>query len=892
MTQPATLFVAPGRFQTGLWDLDYQVKRLSQAPEPFTPSLKLKVKLELPADQDIDPGYGHSNLHMEFDPPEVVQDGVDKDTAKAGVDIHIVAKPGSGSSLPYPNIAVGDVITVSWGGHLVQSDPVTQEQIDDPEKHPIFIHVDEATILAAGDSGPEGVAVTFMVQDIVLNQSEDWCRETRIVVDTGNSRLDAPILEQADGNELKLDNLGNEQLLLQVFAASQVDFKQGDDIIMRLKGTTVEGVPIDIEERQTINKNPPLVVEVLMDNEGARALAKTQGVFYFDLERAGAIIQRSKGRFINIIGEPKQLLAPDAVDAQSGAIDPNLATTIISIPFNDSMLSGMAIELVWLGTRPDLSTYFPDLDWYFITDQDVTDGKPLIIIVEGTHLITLNGGTLDLSYNLLREGEGGETIRRPSLPAAQLRVGVPQFELIEPIVLGQQNGALEPKDLLNGVSKVTCPNPVNTPTKPKDMVTWQLRDAQATLLHENSITLNSLSAGKSVDFRLDAAFVQKYFEAQRGKQLAVSYKILRFDTGKTSYSNVLTFVIGEASDKDDNDTPIGSGTLKVMGARSNRSGYRAYSAFSKLSAFDATTGKPLPAQWKYADATNWSTASPDCIDDHPHKLLQVRTSNDQVTLNSANIIGNGIDTTVVGGASFMAHDDKRGVVGWGNAAHGSTVPPTIITMKDVQTVRSTTSAYAALRDNKSVVVWGNPAEGANMAGVSPLNFKAIIGNATAFAGIKDNGTVVAWGTPANGGTVPAAISALTDIVQLYAAGQAFVAQQATGFIVAWGQAGNGGTIPPEIAVLDDIQTIIGNLAAFAAFRPNGTVVAWGHASYGGTVPAAIAALTNIQGLVCASEQAFAVILTTREVRAWGPATHGGTVDPLIETLTDIEDVSA
>ncbi|WP_033053866.1 hypothetical protein, partial [Pseudomonas mandelii] len=74
--------------------------------------------------------------------------------------------------------------------------------------------------LAAGDSGLEGLAVTFMVRDRVHNQSEDWCKETRIVVDTGNSRLDAPILKQANGNELDLDTLGDEALDLQVWAAS------------------------------------------------------------------------------------------------------------------------------------------------------------------------------------------------------------------------------------------------------------------------------------------------------------------------------------------------------------------------------------------------------------------------------------------------------------------------------------------------------------------------------------------------------------------------------------------------------------------------------------------------------------------------------------------------
>ncbi|NKF34794.1 hypothetical protein HER21_51175, partial [Pseudomonas sp. BGM005] len=42
-TQRTTLFVAPGRFQSGTWDLAYRVTRFNQAPELFTPPLKLLV---------------------------------------------------------------------------------------------------------------------------------------------------------------------------------------------------------------------------------------------------------------------------------------------------------------------------------------------------------------------------------------------------------------------------------------------------------------------------------------------------------------------------------------------------------------------------------------------------------------------------------------------------------------------------------------------------------------------------------------------------------------------------------------------------------------------------------------------------------------------------------
>lgn len=540
-----TLWVPPRRFLTGSHELTYVVKRPSQSNETYTPPVKLYVKLELPGGQDLDPDPGsHSELYMYID-PAIVEDGVDQEAAENGVDITVQAKPDSSTSEPYPYIAVGDVITLSWGGVLVESDPVEQAQIDDPDNNPIVIHVSKEIIVEAGDSGSDGLAVTFQIHDLVKNQSEDWCPETRLVVDTGNSRLVAPILEQADGNVLNLDTLGDEALQLQVWAEIQDGFLKGDVIIMRVKGITLDGDLIEETVRQAIEENPPTVVRVYMPNGSARALAKTQAVFSYKQERGGMVIQQSKGRFVNIIGEPTQLAAPIADDAQSGALDPDLASTRIRIPFDDVITADMAIELKWAGTRADQSSYEPELDWYFPSEGEIGAKEDFFIPVEGRHLKTLEGGTLDLSYNLLSD-ENGEIVRRGSRHAVLLNVGEPRFELAPPIVLGEQDGALEPADLPNGTSKVTCPNPVTNPTKRQDVVHWELRDAQGVQLAEDSKTLNALSEGKAVEFPLSAAFVQEHFEAHRGEELTVRYDILRFETGKTSHSNPLEFVVGTA----------------------------------------------------------------------------------------------------------------------------------------------------------------------------------------------------------------------------------------------------------------------------------------------------------------------------------------------------------
>ncbi|MBV4459720.1 Ig-like domain-containing protein [Pseudomonas sp. COR58] len=544
VNERVTLWVAPGRITSGAHTLGYTVTRLSQAPEPFAPALQLYVKLELPGGQDLDPEDGaHSELFQYID-PALVADGIDKDTAAQGVDVTLKARPGRPAKPVYPNIAVGDVVTLSWGGVLVRSAPVTQAQIDAPDANPLTVHVGQAAILEAGDSGPEGLAVTFTLHDRVNNAAEDWCRETRIVVDTGNSRLGAPIVKEAVNNTLDLDTLGDADATVQIVALAP-DFKLGDVIIAVLKGTTLEGEAVAVEVRGQPLTNLPSIVELKMPNLKVRDLAKTQAIFSYRVERGGSPDLISKGRFVNIVGEPKRLAAPVAEDAQDGALDPDLPAVRVRIPYDPLIQEGMAIVLKWLGTRPDTTTYDPVLEWYFPSKAEADDPAGFVVTVEGRHLKTLEGGTLDLSYNLLAD-EGDTIVSRSSLHAALLNVGEPQLELAKPTVLGEKDGALEPKDLAGGTSKVTCPNPVANPTKPQDVVTWQLRDAAGSVIYQDSKTLNALSAGKNVDFALSAAFVQQHFEARRGETLTASYNIKRAETGKVSYSNPLEFVIGVA----------------------------------------------------------------------------------------------------------------------------------------------------------------------------------------------------------------------------------------------------------------------------------------------------------------------------------------------------------
>ncbi|WP_447784818.1 hypothetical protein [Pseudomonas germanica] len=535
-----TLFVAPERLLSGDWELSYQIKRFGQNFEQG-PTIKFVVKLELPGGQDLNPDYGHSELTMAFDPPDVVRDGVDKATAEKGVLIYAKPKPGDGWL--YRNCAVGDVLILAWAGKTVESEPVTQEQLDDPEGNPIVVLADKDTILSAGDS--DGVSVSYKIRDRVYNESEDWCEAVYIAVDTQGLRLGAPILKQADGLIVDLEELGDDRPQVEVWAEDGNIFKKNDEIYLSVFGTGDEGKEISELVIQRIETTPPVRVSIEHNNSTLRALAKRTVVYSYHVHRGGVVVDnsRSKSRAYSVIGEATRLAAPIAIDQISGALDPNAPEYRIRIPYDPLITPDNAIELKWFGTRSDFTTYDPELDWYFPSEDEANDPEGFIVTVAGEHGKTLKGGTLDLSYNLLTD-ENGTIVKRASLHASLLNVGEAQRELVKPIVLGEKDGVLEPKVLPGGASKITAPRPVAVPSAANDIVKffWIVEGNEPVT---DSKILNALSKDKDVDFPLNAAFVAQHIEPNRGKKVQVHYEIFRAASNTTSYSNVLEFTVGQ-----------------------------------------------------------------------------------------------------------------------------------------------------------------------------------------------------------------------------------------------------------------------------------------------------------------------------------------------------------
>jgi hypothetical protein len=431
---------------------------------------------------------------------------------------------------------------VSWGGIYVFSDPLTQEQAEG--KAPIIITIIEAVIREAGDAESPGVAVVFDVFDKVFNRSEDWSAEQRVVVAVDATRLVAPLLKETQNNELDVDKLADADGTVQVIATDTSKFKVGDEVFIRIKGTPVEGPPIDWEPSAGVKlESVPSVMETTAPNAVLRQLAKSQITLSYRLEKAdGSADLRSKSQFIRAIGEVQRLAAPKVLDENSGALDPALDKIRLEIRFDKSFAEGQALKIFMLGTTPGLEPYLPDLALRPITHNEIVAGLPLAYSIDGKHLATVNGGTVEFYYQqwlpdavlaTLDLFEATHAIRE-SIHTDILRVGEPRLELPEPEVAGVVNGVL-PADTAGTTATVTY---TKTVKNDEAFMFWK---GSKTGEYTDSIKLNEFTAGQRVPFPIPAAMIK----GNEGGTVEARYHIVRA-AGGTSYSDTLKFSVGVA----------------------------------------------------------------------------------------------------------------------------------------------------------------------------------------------------------------------------------------------------------------------------------------------------------------------------------------------------------
>lgn len=364
-------------------------------------------------------------------------------------------------------------------------------------------------------------------------------------------------------------------------------------------------------------------------------------------------------------------------------------------------------------------------------------------------------------------------------------------------------------------------------------------------------------------------------ELFNGASFTLGYTILRKVGGPVEQSDFKNFDVRRV---------IGSGKLKVMGARHNSNTYRSSSAPCLMWALNAQTLQPMLSEWRHVGDTTW-IAGTQFIDTDSARALQVRSATDQVTLNPVNVCGNGVDANITGAAAVVVLRDARvssngaiggrDLVGFGNPSYGGNIPPVYLILENLRGVFCSGGAFVALTKEGVALPWGEAGSGGTMGAVDPNGFKTIASSSYAFAGLTTTGDVRCWGNAANGGTLPA--GGLSNIKRIFNGGLAFVAERTDGSITAWGAAAAGGVANP-VPGINNVVKIICSYQAFAGITQTKRLFAFGGAAYGGTIPPEVANRTDIQRLCCANARAFVALSSGKNVVAWGDNAYGGNLN--------------
>lgn len=424
-------------------DLWFRVTRASNGNLAYSKRLSVLSRLVFPGGNDSEPDRpGHYNLL----PPvaAVPASGVIGEAeARAGVKVSIPA---------YRHMRAFDSIRLSWGGifvdHLVQSTEVGK---------PVEITVSHEVIVAAGDS--DKLVLTYRVVDEVQNQSSDWSLRGFVEVALEQGLFPAPFIinpdEGADpADVIDLVKLADAALEIEVDTASKDPvFLLNDVIQLTWAGTTAAGQAISYQPpSQRITRiGRTLTFEV--PNEYLLALGMGRGVASYQVSRGNAQ-QRSKRSFASFIGQARLLPRPELLEALDDMVEVDVVTATVSIPQATGLLANDTLILTWLGTRANGTPLLYTERRRISSGQA---GKEYRFRVDpAVNLAPLDGGTLLLSYQVLRRG-----LDIPLDSASTLiGVGVALSELPAPSSVPVFNeGMLKPGDHPSGIEVVIQPYP-------------------------------------------------------------------------------------------------------------------------------------------------------------------------------------------------------------------------------------------------------------------------------------------------------------------------------------------------------------------------------------------------------------------------------------------------
>lgn len=496
----------------------YTVKRISQdQPEEPVTKWNLLVKLDRPGGFDDDQATpGHSGLLYSI-PQAIIENGVGPGEAAAGVPITIK---------PYLHMRRNDRINLAWG-HKNVYHTVLETEVDQE----IIITVSKEIIEAADDS--DGVAIAYQVTDVCGNYpggTSTWSAVTKLLVDLGNNRLDAPLVLVGGFpvEEIDLEALAGADAVVRV-TTNSTDHAVGDTLRMTWVGTPAEGTAVIVGPLDLPVTGIPSYCDFIIPYADVAAIAMGRASVNYVRIRSGEANRPSKSAAVTVVGEFRRYVAPGINEAVGSTLDPALNFYTISVPYYAGRNPGDELFIVCEGqTANGVPTYYDD----YASVGGEAVGAPVLVNLPKAQVQRLDGGSLTVYYSV-----NGQ----PPSDVLTLSVGVAVPSLpIPTVVEADADDVLNPDDVNPAIGANVIVT--YTQTLPEDKVVLRWRGSSSSA-PDGERTLTPITAGKPVPFTVPFTYVSGNLNGT----VDVSYAITR-GTTLVGNSIVRSLRIGAALD--------------------------------------------------------------------------------------------------------------------------------------------------------------------------------------------------------------------------------------------------------------------------------------------------------------------------------------------------------
>lgn len=205
-----------------------------------------------------------------------------------------------------------------------------------------------------------------------------------------------------------------------------------------------------------------------------------------------------------------RLPAPSLAKAKGGVVDPAWNKAVITIKPYPMMTSGDEVRLRWHGINNEGDPYRHETS-RFVTERQV--GRDVVFVVREPHIAELDGGSLEISYQVAGKWIPGVLGSQP----LQLEVGDRPELLLPPIADDAVGGSLDPARVPEG-TRVTI-RPYSRMALGDRLALSVSQDSKA--LWHDVLHIEEHALGREVSFWIDPSYIAPYV----GHRLSLDYVV-------------------------------------------------------------------------------------------------------------------------------------------------------------------------------------------------------------------------------------------------------------------------------------------------------------------------------------------------------------------------------